>query len=124
MLEAAGFSERDGALHITPSASAWVPLSEAERALSARLDALEAAAAPAPAGSGGLGGLGGLGALGGLGGLGGLGAGGLGGLGGLGGAGGPAGLQQMMARAQEELSRNPELQAHVRWPSGIEARWP
>mmetsp|Transcript_3726 Transcript_3726/g.9175 ORF Transcript_3726/g.9175 Transcript_3726/m.9175 type:complete len:557 (+) Transcript_3726:193-1863(+) len=88
VLIAAGFVESEGVLTMTPSAQAYPVLTAAERALSARLDAIEAAARPAqPAGMPDLSALMG------------------GGLPGMGGAG--------MGNVMQELQRNPILMQQV-----------
>jgi len=85
VLIAAGFVENEGVLTMTPSAQAYPVLTGAERALSARLDAIEAAARPAqPAGMPDLSAL--------------MGGGGLPGMGGAG-----------MGNVMQELQRNPVL---------------
>ena len=91
MLIAAGFVENEGVLTMTPSAQAYPVLTGAERALSARLDAIEAAARPAQAA-----GMPDLSAL--------MGGGGMPGLG-MGGAG--------MGNVMQELQRNPILMQQV-----------
>ncbi len=91
VLIAAGFVENEGVLTMTPSAQAYPVLTAAERALSARLDAIEAAARPAqPAGMPDLSAL--------------MGGGGMPGLG----MGGPG-----MGNVMQELQRNPALMQQV-----------
>ena len=92
VLVAAGFVENDGVLIMTPSAQAYPVLTGAERALSARLDAIEAAARGPPAAPG----MPDLSAL--------MGGGGMPGLG-MGGAG--------MGNVMQELQRNPVLMQQV-----------
>jgi ubiquilin len=92
VLVAAGFVENDGVLTMTPSAQAYPVLTSAERALSARLDAIEAAARGPPAAPG----MPDLSAL--------MGGGGMPGLG-MGGAG--------MGNVMQELQRNPVLMQQV-----------
>ena len=92
VLIAAGFVENDGVLTMTPSAQAYPVLTGAERALSARLDAIEAAARGPPAAPG----MPDLSAL--------MGGGGMPGLG-MGGAG--------MGNVMQELQRNPVLMQQV-----------
>ena len=92
VLIAAGFVENEGVLTMTPSAQAYPVLTGAERALSARLDAIEAAARGPPAAPG----MPDLSAL--------MGGGGMPGLG-MGGAG--------MGNVMQELQRNPVLMQQV-----------
>ena len=91
VLIAAGFVENEGVLTMTPSAQAYPVLTGAERALSARLDAIEAAARGPPAAPG----MPDLSAL--------MGGGGMPGM--MGGAG--------MGNVMQELQRNPILMQQV-----------
>jgi len=119
VLLCAGFVAGEGVLTVTPSATAYPVLTRVERALSARLDALEASASPAQAPD--------LGAL-----MAGMGGAGMGGGGmpdpammqqmmqGMGGPGSPGGMSEMMAGLQQNPALIAQVQRMMADPAAME----